>query len=216
MFIMKRIILSGFMILVCSAIFSQEKIEIPWQAKDEEPKEEERSKFRRDNIFIGGSINLGFGNGSFAIGGVPEIGYSVSKWLDAGLAFNLNYQTQRIDNFSTGSTLGRIRSFNYGAGVFARIWPVNFLHIAIQPEYNWIKVTSIDEITNQKNSTTYKAESLLVGVGYGGREIGRRISYITVMIDLAENINSPYRDQFNRAQPIIRTGFGIYLKPLKR
>ena len=76
--------------------------------------------------------------------------------------------------------------------------------------------TSIDEISNQKYSQTYKAESLLVGVGYGSREIGRRLSYITVMIDLAENINSPYRDGYNRAQPIIRTGFGFYLKPSRK
>jgi len=204
---MKSILLISGLLLFTSMAVAQDE--------EENPVDFGSGKFRKDNIFIGGSLNVGFGNGSFAIGGVPEIGYSITKWLDAGVAFNLNYQTQRVDDF-TGATVGRIRAFNYGSGVFARIWPVNFLHVMVQPEYNWIKVTSIDETSNQKSAQTYKAESLLVGVGYGSREIGSRLSYITVMIDVAKNINSPYRDGFNRAQPIIRTGFGFYLKPSKK
>ncbi|MBV9961895.1 MAG: hypothetical protein JO072_06570, partial [Parafilimonas sp.] len=54
----------------------------------------ETKGFKKENVFLGGSISLGFGSGSFAIGANPEIGYSLAQWIDAGLAFNLNYSSQ--------------------------------------------------------------------------------------------------------------------------
>ncbi len=199
---MKRILLFAVMALCTATGFSQEE--------EEKKNDDRKGKFRKENIFIGGGINVGAGNRGFAIGILPEVGYSITSWLDAGISFNLNYETQKIEDF-TGAVYAKYRSFNYGVGTFVRIWPVNFLHIAAQPEYNWIKLTMTDVISNQKQTATYKAESLLVGIGYGNREVGSRLSYLTVMIDVADNINSPYRDQYNRARPIFRTGFGFYL-----
>ncbi len=175
-----------------------------------EDEDETKEKFNWNNAFVGGSLNLGAGNGSFAIGAVPEFGYSITKWLDAGVLFNVNYQTQRIYDFN-GAVAYKLRSFNYGAGTFVRIWPIQQVFVAVQPEYNWIKQNQIDVYTNAKYTTTLKAESILVGVGYGGRDIGKQISYVSIMIDLMKNINSPYRDQYNHAQPVIRTGMGFYL-----
>lgn len=176
----------------------------------DKPKRKEGG-FNINNMYVGGGIALGAGSRSFAAGIQPEVGYSVAKWLDAGLSFNLIYQAQKLEDFYTGAVYAKYRTFNYGAGVVVRVWPVQFLHLTIQPEYNWIKATSIDVYSNNKTTATYKAESFLVGIGYGSREVGRQLSYITLMIDLAQNINSPYRDQYNRAQPILRTGVGFYL-----
>lgn len=187
-------------LLLCSSAFSQAEVNT----------NDANGKFRLDNMYVGGGLNLGGGNRSLAIGILPEVGYSVTRWLDAGLSFNLNYQTQKILN-QDGSIFAKYRAFNYGGGTFVRIWPVNFLHITVQPEYNWIKSTTIETYNNIKTTTTYKAESVLVGVGYGSRNIGRQLSYLTLMIDLAHNINSPYRDQYNHAQPVFRTGIGFYL-----
>jgi len=179
-------------------------------AMAQEETEEKKSGFKKENMFIGGGLNLGGGSRSFTVGIMPEVGYSITNWLDAGIAFNLNYQTQKIeDNF--GYVWAKYRSLNYGAGPFVRIWPVNFLHLAFQPEYNWIDVTTIETVNNQKTKASYRAPSYLVGIGYGNREVGRQLSYFTVMIDLGKNINSPYRDQYNHAQPVFRTGVGFYL-----
>ncbi|MEJ7682440.1 MAG: hypothetical protein WKG06_32230 [Segetibacter sp.] len=81
--------------------------------------EESSHKFRRDNIFLGGSIGLGLGNGGFSAGANPEIGYSVARWLDAGISTNFNYFSYRAE-YNNGF---RQRSFNYGGGVFARLFP---------------------------------------------------------------------------------------------
>lgn len=177
----------------------------------QEDEDDTRGKFNINNMYIGGGVLLGGGNRGFAFGIQPEIGYSITRWLDAGVSINLNYQTQRIEDFNTGAVFAKLRSFNYGGGVLLRAWIKQTFHLTIQPEYNWIKATQIDVNTNQKFSRTFQAESILVGVGYGNHDVGRQLSYLTLMIDLAQNINSPYRDQFNRARPVVRTGIGFYL-----
>jgi hypothetical protein len=173
-------------------------------AAQSEKENDETKGFKKENIFIGSALNLGFSSGVFQIGANPEIGYSVTKWLDAGIGTNINYTSFRNTGFSD-------RVFNYGAGTFLRIWPVRFLFITGQPEYNWITVTT--KFTNASPSIKQKfnAGSVLVGAGYGTRVIGQSYSYFAIMFDALTDQNSPYRDSENRALPIIRAGFAIYL-----
>jgi len=172
----------------------------------------EKGKFKQENIFLGTGLNLGFGNRSFNVGVNPEIGYSITKWLDAGLAFNLNYLSQNTTAFSSI----KYQNLSYGAGTFLRIWPLSFFHIQIQPETNWINSTQSDVVYNNSIKYNYNATSLLVGIGYGSHFIGNSYSFITLMMDVLQNQNSPYRDQFNDPIPVFRAGFGMYLKPRKK
>ena len=172
----------------------------------------ERGGFKKENIFMGTSLNLGLANHSFNAGLNPEIGYSITKWLDGGLAFNINYFSQNASDYSNI----RFRNFNYGGGPFLRIWPLSFLHLQIQPEYNWISSNQKNVLNGQSGTYNYQAGSLLVGVGYGTRLIGSHYSYVTLMIDVLQNKNSPYRDQYNDPVPVFRAGFGFYLKGNRR
>jgi len=172
----------------------------------------DHGKFKKENIFIGTGINLGIANNSFNAGINPEIGYSITKWLDAGLAFNLNYLSQNTSAYSSV----KYQNLSYGAGNFIRIWPVSFFHIQIQPEYNWINSNQKDMSTGNSLKYNYNVGSLLVGVGYGSHFIGNRYSFVTLMIDVLQNKNSPYRDQFNDPIPVFKAGFGMYLKPGKK
>ena len=168
--------------------------------------------FKQENVFIGTGINLGFASKSFNIGLNPEIGYSITKWLDAGIALNINYFSQNPTDYSNT----KYQNLSYGAGSFLRIWPVNFFHIQIQPEYNWISSTQKTLNNNTSYKYNYQAGSLLVGIGYGSHFIGNRYSYVTLMMDVLQNQNSPYRDQFNDPIPVFRAGFGMYLKPSRK
>jgi hypothetical protein len=181
-------------------------------AQNEAGVEENKGKFKTENMFIGTGLNLGIADRSFNVGLNPEIGYSVTRWLDAGVALNLNYFSQNASNYSSI----RYRNFNYGGGVFARVWPVNFLYVQVQPEYNWVSSSQKDVISGQSGSFNYHAESLLVGIGYGSRMIGSHYSYFTLMIDVLQNYNSPYRDQYNDPLPVFRAGYNFYLKPRRR
>lgn len=200
---MKKQILTALLLLCTTLAFSQDE-------NEDNSVDDQKGKFRKENIFIGGGVNLGFGNRTFTVGLIPEVGYSITKWLDAGVVFNLNYQSEN-DIYVNGTGPISIRNFNYGAGTFIRIWPVNFLNIAVQPEYNWIKSRQELEPTGEKYTYTFKSESILAGIGYGSREIGGQQTYFNIMFDLLRNINSPYRDQYNNARPVIRTGFLFYL-----
>jgi len=161
-------------------------------------------------------LNIGAGSGMFQIGLTPEIGYSITQWLDAGVLVIVNYQSQNnayyTDPFS-GATFGpyKARNFNYGTGGFARIWPFDFLHLTAQPEFNWIKAKLTDQYTGQEASGTFKSTSLLVGIGYGGRTIGNSYQYITLMKDLRDDEYSPYRDPNGRSSFVIKAGIGLYL-----
>ena len=110
----------------------------------------------------------------------------------------------------------KYQNLSYGAGNFIRIWPVSFFHIQIQPEYNWINSNQKDMSTGNSLKYNYNVGSLLVGVGYGSHFIGNRYSFVTLMIDVLQNKNSPYRDQFNDPIPVFKAGFGMYLKPSKK
>lgn len=171
-----------------------------------------RGKFKRENIYLGAGLNLGLSNRSFNAGINPEIGYSISKWLDAGIGLNLNYFSQSFVDFNN-QVVEKRKSFTYGGGPYLRIWPLDFLHLQVQAEHNWIdqSIKDIPSGTSYKNN--YNVGSLLLGIGYGSRVVGSRLSYITLMIDVLDNRSSPYRDFNNDPMPVFRAGFGIYLRP---
>jgi hypothetical protein len=181
------------------------------QAQVEDP--EKPVGFERTRVFIGTSLNLGLSNQFFNLGLNPEVGYSLNNWLDIGVAMNLNYYSQSANSFDPYN----YKNFNFGGGAFLRVWPISFLHLQIQPEYNWITSSRTDPSTGQKIGLKYQAPSMLAGIGYGTREIGNRFSHFTIMIDLNQAVNSPYRNGIaGDPQPVFRGGFGMYLNARKR
>lgn len=172
-------------------------------AQDEEPK---TKGFNINRVFFGSSVNLGLSGNYLNLGLNPEIGYSLTEWLDAGIVANLNYFSQTNSSYKENN-------FNYGVGGFLRVWPLNFVHIQIQPEYNWISSSRIFNTASPTQKYNSSAGSLLAGIGYGSRQIGSRFSHFTIMIDLLQELNSPYIDQYGGQLPVFRAGFGVYLKP---
>jgi len=168
--------------------------------------------FLKENLFIGGSLSLVYSSYDFNVGANPEIGYSLNKWLDAGVVVNLNYNSERADpNFNDNI---RYRSFNYGAGLFGRVWPLPFLFFQAQPEYNFINYSAKNMYPGGESaSQTTNAASLLLGVGYGQRIVGQSSFFISVSLDVLNSQYSPYRDFNGTVLPVVRAGFDFYLHP---
>ena len=163
-------------------------------------------------VFIGGNLVLGGGAGSFQFGINPEIFKRVNNYIDIGSATNIFFQSfnPTLGNGLQGTSS---RSFQLGTGGFARIWPHEKFFIQVQPEYNytWSRFkdrSTIDINSGASRSISFGAESILAGIGYGTRS-ENGMSYFSVMFDLLKNPNSPYRDGFNRADPIVRAGFAF-------
>jgi hypothetical protein len=165
--------------------------------------------FQKENLFLGGSLALGFGSYQFNIGATPEVGYSLNNWLDAGVLLNFNYNSVRADPYYNYNI--RYHIFNYGAGMFARAYPLPFLFFTAQPEYNWINANQKDMNSGSEYSYNTGATSLLLGVGYGQRVVGEGSFYISIMFDVLGNENSPYNDFKGHPLPVIKAGFDVYL-----
>ncbi len=163
-------------------------------------------------ILFGGGLLLGGGNNSFQLGLNPELLKSYNKYIDAGVIANIYYSSFSISQVSNE----KIKNFQLGAGVFARVWPIEQFFIQIQPEYNRTWTSANNYSNGVRASTNFGATSILGGIGYG-KHNADGMSYFSVMIDLLNADQSPYKIGQIRAQPIIRAGagFAIFRKKKK-
>lgn len=178
-------------------------------AQDEE--EEKKGGFKKENLFTGGTVTLQFGNYVTTLGISPYFGYSLNKYVDVAASLNFNYTSQR-DYFIVDD---KVRQMVYGPGAFVRLFPVKFLFAQAQYEFNFLKTTYIPGQNNPGPKEKYRsdAHSFLIGPGYaGGRGDGSNsFYYLSVLWDIGKNELSPYKDNQNRAVPIIRAGYNIAL-----
>ncbi|MEI9957538.1 MAG: hypothetical protein WDM90_14865 [Ferruginibacter sp.] len=142
----------------------------------------------------------------------PSFGYSINKFIDAGVAMNFTYTGER--QYSGD----KYRQYVYGPGVFTRIYPVKFLFLQGGFEHNFINVNFTPAFTGIKQKYNVEANSVLLGGGYAsGREGvgGAPFFYFSIMVDVTKDINSPYVEQLQdgslRAQPIIKAGIQVPL-----
>ncbi len=170
--------------------------------------QDKESFFTKEKLFTGGSVNVNLWDGTFSLGLVPHFGISLNKYIDIAVTGNYNYTSQR-DQFSTY----KVRQTIMGPGAFVRLYPFQSVFVQGQYEYNFIKYREIYGRGFPDIVTKLKIQSFLVGGGYcNGRQDGREpFYYVSILFDLADNVFSPYKDQFNRIQPVIRAGFNIPL-----
>lgn len=187
----------------------------PVVAQDEPEEQTEKQKgYDPENWFTGGSVSLGYSGGyysSFLVGLHPHFGYTIAKWLDIAGVVNFEYQSQR-DDFNN-----KFRNTTYGLGAFTRIYPVHFLFIQAQPEYNFIAQKYIPSNSGTILKEKLNAPSLLLGGGFiSSRSDQNSFTYISLLVDVIKDVNSPYVDGYGNLIPIIRAGVNIGLNRGKR
>lgn len=167
-----------------------------------------KHKFDVENLFVGGSISVGldgFGSGFFA-GIHPHVGYTLAKWIDAGIALNFEYSSVK-DSYNN-----KYHNTTYGIGTFVRIYPVNFLFIQAEPEFNTVALKYIPDQGDIQRLTLHPT-SLLLGIGYvTERDDKNTFSYFSLLIDVLKDPNSPYIDANGNFIPIIRGGLNIGIR----
>ena len=198
------------------------------QAQEEESSnDEKKGRFKKENLFTGGGITLSFSGSTFLGGASPVLGYSITKWLDAGIGLNFTYYSNRhvvyevrINNIPTGQFIysdDKLRQTVFGPNAFVRAYPVKFLFAQAQVEHNFINQKIIYDNGAPSSKSSVSATSLLVGAGYcNGREgTGSLFYYVSIMADIAKNRNSPYTEETASGNvnllPIIRAGLQVPL-----
>lgn len=203
---MKKVIVA---LLFCSVAFGT-------VLAQDENKDSQKKWFKKENLFTGGSIDLGFQTGYTMLGAIPHIGYSLNKYVDVALSFNVNYVSIR-DYQVYGD---KVRQTTFAPGAFMRLYPVNFLFAHIQYDRNFLKAKYIyPSSAGQPNETgSLKSNSLLIGGGYcnGRDDESKTFYYMTILFDVGKDKNSPYinYDPVNnetRVVPIMRAGMNIAL-----
>jgi hypothetical protein len=173
--------------------------------------EEKSGGFKKENLFSGGALNVGFFNGQTVLGLSPVFGYSLNNYIDAGIALNFTYTG--IREYSGD----KYRQFVYGPGVFAKIYPLKMIFIEGMYEHNFTSVTYKPAYGGPDQKYKADANSILVGGGYcTGREgAGSNFYYFSILVDILKDPNSPYvellQNNTYRAIPIIKAGLQIPL-----
>jgi hypothetical protein len=151
--------------------------------------EKEKKGFQKENFFAGGSISAAFASNVFGIGGNPEFGYSIARWVDLGIVANYNYTSYR--EYYGGD---KLRQTVYGGGLFTRLFPVKFLFAQAQIEHNWITQKQLYS-GGGSDKIKVASNSLLVGAGYTtGRDPDGKSAYgyLSILVDILKEENSPY------------------------
>jgi hypothetical protein len=204
----KKVVFALCFLMITGVGFAQDHM--PYRANTYSD-EGDGTGFRKENLFIGGGLDLGFGSYNFNIGVNPEIGYSLNRWLDVGAVINFQYNSVSADaSFYYNNDVGQ-KQFVYGGGVFGRAYVLPFLFLTAQPEFNWTSTTATPGGTQDHYHYNANAPSLLLGIGYGRRVVGDSGFYIALMFDALDNVNSPYNDALGHPLPVLRAGFDIYL-----
>lgn len=199
---MKKLVLTAIIFAISLTVFAQY----------EKDKDETKEKgFKKENFFTGGSITASFYSGGSVLGISPTFGYSINKIIDAGVIANFTYSGQR--DYSGD----KYRQFVYGPGIYTRIFPIKMIFVQGTFEHNFIAQTYKPAYNGPTEKFKYDVNSFLVGGGYAsGREgVGDMFYFISIMVDVIKNPNSPYveilQDGSLRAQPIIKAGIQIPL-----
>jgi hypothetical protein len=199
---MKKIIIVLVLVNVLNVSFAQDK---------NNSGEEKKGGFKKENLFVGGNLNLGFSNSLTVLGLSPYFGYSINKYIDVAVSVNFTYSSQR-DYIIYGD---KVRQTIYGPGSFIRVFPLKFLFTQVQYEHNFVSTRYLPAENSGylKSTDNIDANSLLIGGGYaGGRGNGSKsFYYFSVMWDVGGAKYSPYVDGLGRAVPVFRAGYNIAL-----
>ncbi|MBO9571719.1 MAG: hypothetical protein J7497_05855 [Chitinophagaceae bacterium] len=174
--------------------------------------EEKKGGFKKENLFTGGSLSLGFGSGFFQGGISPFFGYSLASWVDAGIALNYNYSSN--SEVYIVNPNDKIKESTYGIGGFTRIYPINMLFIQAQYEHNFITQKFIPGDNTPSSNTNVNASSVLLGAGIASGRFpnnGQPFFYLSVLFDVLDNEYSPYTDNGGGIIPIFRAGIQVPL-----
>ncbi len=102
-------------------------------AQEEAPAE--KKGFDPSRLFFGGNFGMSFGDYTF-INITPQVGYQFNRYLAAGAGLSF-IGTGYTTYYTNGSKYSKETYNSAGLNIFGRVYPVPFLFLQAQPEYNY-------------------------------------------------------------------------------
>ncbi len=146
--------------------------------------------FDPEKISFGGNFGLGFGDVTY-INASPLIGYRLTEKFTPGVGLIYQYTKFSPRVFGVGFETSVV-----GASLYGRYKILDSFYAL--GEYQSLRLGVFDPIENRK--ITVPAEVLLIGGGYLSPLGARSYFNVSILFDVIEDINSPYRN------PIINAG----------
>lgn len=139
--------------------------------------------FDARNLRYGLNLGLNFSNDYSLFRLAPQLGYQFNKYVMAGAGISYYHSKHRIYNIAN-----RVTHYNnsLGANVFGYLYPTSFLALSVQPEANYIWVSSKDA-QGTFNKKDVMVPSVVVGAGL---RLGR--AHAMLYYDLVQDVDSPY------------------------
>lgn len=158
--------------------------------------------FDWNKFFWGGNLDLSFGDHSI-FGFTPQAGYRFSRSFAAGGGFNLMLVAKK-KNDTTGNGAYKISEGVTGVNFFARVYPVKFLLLQVQPEMNYIfgKIQWYNPMS-KTNIDAVIVPSIMMGGGTDFK-LGKGTFIATITYDVLQRGNSPYS-----SQPVLNLGYNF-------
>lgn len=153
-----------------------------------------RKGFDPSRLIVGGSLGMIFGDYT-NVNISPLIGYRISQLFAAGVNINAQFASERWRTYNNVTTQ-RNQYTVLGGGIWGRVYPLDFLFVHVQPEYNYVSLKSTFYDSDPKTiiKEKYGVPSLLLGGGYSQPVGGRAAFSLMVLYDVLQDDRSPYQN----------------------
>jgi hypothetical protein len=137
------------------------------------------AQFQISKLTVGGGLGLQFGDYT-VVNIAPQVGYDFTHYLNAGAGLTYSYYKEKHQLVKQANSY-------LGMNLYARLYPLPYIVLLVQPEINRMWET----LKEARTGVSVKNDKLVPTFLVGG---GVRLGAMTLMLqyDLARNTYSPY------------------------
>ncbi len=160
---------------------------------DNKSNKKEPNKFT-DNLWYGGSINLGFASDGFSsvfsFGLAPMVGYKFTPDFSIGPRLGFTFSNYK---FKTGAKIENIALLDFSEGVFARYKFFNVVFVHAEYDINQ-KQEAYFDLNNNLAKRAINDSDAFVGLGYnsGGGGFGTEIYILYNLLADDNTLSQPF------------------------
>ena len=154
---------------------------------------------QQSRVYYGGGIGFNFWNDYFYLSVQPLIAYKVTPQFSVGGRLVYTYISD------DRSSLGNIKSHNYGASVFSRYRIIPQIYAHAEFAYASTERHTYNVLQQQFDSERVWVPYLLLGGGFSQQISPNVWAYAEILFDVINDSNSPYK----AGDPFVSVGVGV-------